>query len=104
MYYKIVIPSTIEELEEFCMAYSDVDEIEIKDGVTKIPTDAFYCCERLKKISIPKSVTDIDDESIGYSVDENASTVQIDGVEIYGKKGSAAQTYAKENNFKFTEN
>ena len=63
----------------------------IPDSVTSIDWLAFYGCTGLTSITIPDSVTSIDRSA--FSGCENLI--------IYGKKGSYAETYAKENSFTF---
>ena len=50
---------------------------------------------------IPKSVTNLDDYCFGYYLDDNWVTQKYEDFTIYGYIGSAAETYAKENGFKF---
>lgn len=61
------------------------------DGVTSIGSNTFISCTSLKSITIPASV-----KTIGLS-----AFYLCDNIVIYGKSGSAAQTYAKENDLKF---
>ncbi len=69
----------------------------ISDSVTEIGENAFKNCISLKGIEIPESVEKIDDYAVGYLEDN----YKMDGFIIYGVKGSAAENYAKENNFIF---
>ena len=64
--------------------------MKIPEKVTKIGDFAFGHCKDLK-IEIPASVKSIGKETF-YA---------CDNLIIYGKKGSYAEKYAKENNFKF---
>ncbi|MCI8301014.1 MAG: leucine-rich repeat protein [Lachnospiraceae bacterium] len=73
-------------------ACRSLTEIMIPDGVTSIERMAFYKCTSLTKITLPESLT-----SIGEDVFSNRNEDLI----IYGKSGSAAETYAKENDIKF---
>ena len=58
-----------------------------------IGVDAFKYCDSLKRIYIPASVTEIDDDAFKYS-----SKL----LKIYGTKGSFAERYAKEKKIAFT--
>lgn len=74
--------------------------IQIPNTVTNIGECAFYGCESMKEIHIPQSVTEIGRWALGYL---DASGIKVPGFTIYGVAGSAAQTYADENGFKFVE-
>ena len=67
--------------------------INIPEGVTKIDYYAFVGCSRLTEISIPEEVI-----SIGSTAFSGCS----DELTIYGKTGSYAEIYAKENDIKFS--
>ena len=67
--------------------------IIIPEGVTSIGSSAFAVCARMKEISIPESVTKIEADAFAY---------RSESLTIYGKAGSYAETYAKENNIKFS--
>ena len=58
----------------------------------------------ITSVRIPASVTIIDPKAVGYYYDGNINEyVKIPDFVIYGKVGSAAQTYASENGFIFKE-
>ena len=67
-------------------------KVEIPDEVTSIGYGAFSECSRLEKVTIPESVTSIG-EGVFYGCSSNLT--------IYGKAGSYAEAYAKENNIPF---
>lgn len=68
-----------------------ISQIVIPDGVKKIESEAFYCCNDLSAILIPESVTEIDYDSF----------YKCDKLIIYGYENSYAKTYADENNIPF---
>jgi hypothetical protein len=79
-------------------------DVTIPNGVTSIGDSAFYHCESLESITIPNSVTSIGYKSFGYytkSFGDVGVVLRIPGFTIYGYKGTAAETYAKDNRFKF---
>ena len=65
-------------------------------SVTSIGYKAFEGCTNLTSITIPDSVMSIGWGAFGYNDFDN-----IENFTIYGKTGSVAETYAKENEFKF---
>ena len=67
--------------------------ISIPEGVKDIGNGAFIECENLTEINIPEGVTSIGSNAFFRC---NANLV------IYGKTGSYAEAYAKENNIKFS--
>ena len=60
---------------------------------------AFIDCTSLTNVTIPASVTDIGDEAFGYFYEK--STREYVNFTIYGYTGTAAETYANENDFTF---
>lgn len=80
---------------------ASLKKVTIKNGVRVIGEDAFCYCRKLKSVTIPKSVTIINRCAFGYNGDHSSERVK--GFTIKGYKGSAAQKYAKENQFRFVE-
>ena len=84
---------------------SSLTSITIPDSVTSIEDWAFAYCSSLASITIPDSVTSIGDYAFGYNgYDESWNPIKMKNFIIYGTKGSAAETYAKENGFTFKTN
>ncbi|MBQ4142647.1 MAG: leucine-rich repeat domain-containing protein [Thermoguttaceae bacterium] len=73
--------------------YGLASSVEIPDGVTSIGDEAFRDCDSLTSVTIPESVT-----CIGENVFRNCDCFILT---IYGKAGSEAEGYAKENRVKF---
>ena len=81
---------------------SSLESISIPDSVTEIQPCAFFNCTSLKSITIPKSVTNMSNCCLGYGDYHNTNKTEKDSnFTIKGYKGTAAETYAKENGFKF---
>lgn len=54
------IPSDIKYISDFAFARSSLKSIDIPEGVTHIGYGAFYHCDNLAEVNIPKTVTDIE--------------------------------------------
>ncbi len=99
------IPDSVTSIEDWAFENcTSLTSVTIPDSVTSIGEYAFSGCKSLTSITIPDSVTSIGDYSLGYfwnfDIRED-KPIQVEGFTIYGKKGSYAETYAKENSFTF---
>ena len=74
--------------------------ITIPNSVTEIDNWAFGGCASLKSVTIPNSVTSIGDEALGYYYKDKESK-KLDGFKIYCYSGTAGEWYAKENGFDY---
>lgn len=98
----IVIPDTVKIIGSYAFCYSDdVVAVEIPNSVEVIDSGAFVGDSKLKKITVPDSVKEMDDCGLGFNTDDNYKKVKIQNFKMYCKKGSAAETYAKENGFSY---
>ena len=57
----IVIPPNVKTIEQYAFAGSNIEDIKIEFGMTKVPDYAFYNCNTLKDIDLPHSVASIGD-------------------------------------------
>ena len=88
-----VIPTSVASIGGYAFAgCSGLINITIPEGVTSIEGYAFLGCSGLTSITIPESVTSIRNPFVDCGI----------GLTIYGKTGSYAEIYAKENNIKFS--
>jgi hypothetical protein len=72
---KLIIPGSVKNIESYALwGLEGVTEIVFEDGVESIGDYAVYNCKYLKKITIPESVTYIDDVGVGY-LDSNEENV-----------------------------
>lgn len=105
-YIKVVIPGSVKVIREFALSFNeDIDEVVIEDGVETIEPDAFFGCDELKSVTVPKSVKTMDGCGIGleYKDEDSYDETAIEGFVLYGAKGSSAESYAKEYKLKFAE-
>jgi hypothetical protein len=56
---KVTLPSTIKEIESNAFSNSTIKEINIPSACEKIKDAAFYGCENLRSIMVPKTVKEI---------------------------------------------
>lgn len=93
----------------FCIDYclertKRVESIVIPDTVTSIGEGAFIYCGSLKEITIPASVTSIGEYAFAYYVNQDIyGDTDNEKFIVRGFKGTAAETYAKENGMTFVE-
>ena len=81
---------------------TNLTSVTIPDSVKSIYVGAFGCCTGLTSITIPASVTNIGDEAFGYYYEESTDELEkFDNFTIYGYTGTAAETYANKNGFRF---
>ncbi len=91
---KISIPKGVTMIERDAFQYcSSLTEISISESVAEIQSYAFQGCSSLMEIAVPESVT---------IIGRNAFAGCNEELVIFGKKGSYAETYANENNIKFS--
>lgn len=104
---KDVLSDSVTTIEADAFLDCILSEIKIPDSVTTIETWAFSGCENLQSITIPENVTSIGPWAIGYS--ELHFLPYWDPVPfgrpviIYGKRGSEAERYTKDNYWRFNE-
>lgn len=89
---KIVIPGSVNTIgEQAFSTCASLTEVVIQSGVKVIDSRAFEGCKQLERVEIPDTV-----ESIEFAAFKNS-----DSVTIYAPAGSAAESYAKENEIAF---
>lgn len=80
--------------------FINVTSVTIPEGIKKISMWAFVNLPKLKSVTIPKSVEEIGYMAFGYNSGLLTST-QVNGFTINGYTNSAADKYARDNEFKF---
>lgn len=88
----VVLPHTLRKIGDNAFnTCEELTSVVIPDGCEEIGTDAFTSCKKLKDIYVPDSVYEIGDDAF-YTF--NDATV------IYTERGSVAESFAKEHNWK----
>jgi hypothetical protein len=101
---EVTVPDGVTSIGDYAFFdCTSLSSVTIPNSVTSIGWYAFCDCTSLTSVTIPDSVTSIGPSAFGFYWDEEASDNKVDGFTIYGYKGSAAETYAKDNDFKFVE-
>ena len=99
---EVYIPDCVKKIGCRSFYESPVGKVVIPDSVTTIESEAFLDCG-LTEIEIPDSVTSIGLWAIGYGQDLfhpwfNPIPFRRPVI-LYGKKGSEAERYAKDNDY-----
>ena len=102
----IVLPDSVRFVGDAAFAALTLKAVHLNDGLRVIDQDAFLSgCDYSKGITVPSGVTYIGDTALGYfrsdPDDPFSYAVTIDGFVIRGTAGTAAQTYAVNNEFTF---
>ena len=93
---KIAVPDGVTDLEVGCFSDNETAiEILLPESLKLICADCFENCPNLKKVVIPSSVEDFDDE------EENNAFEGSPNVVIYTSAGSKAEAFAKSKGIKF---
>ncbi len=86
-----------EGVFEGCTALQELDA----SGCWNIRDDAFINCTALEKVIFDENIKEIRAHAFGYTKNEDGTYQRYDGLTIYGAAGTAAETYALENDIPF---
>lgn len=79
-----------------CLSLTSID---VPGNITAIGSSAFFNTG-LKSITVPQTVTQIEENALGYEGDIYSPS-KVEGFVIYGYPDTAAETYANDNSFIF---
>ena len=71
----VELSTSLTRIEKETFYNTNIQEIEIPEGVTYIGANAFACCPRLTKVIIPSTVKTIDAEA--FKSDNNLVTIEL---------------------------
>ena len=95
----IILPKGVKQIGVGAFMYChSLTDVIISDTVTDIGAGAFRYCKNLLSINIPETVSSIGDKAFGYALNS-----KYDNFKIYGVAGSAAETYANDNDLVFCD-
>ena len=101
----IVLPDSVRFVGDNAFSAPNIRAIHLNDGLRVLDEGAFFTYGKGSGVTIPASVTYIGPQALGWCpIDPDdflGGVTQIDGFAITGTAGSAAQTYAEENEFTF---
>ena len=99
----LTLPAGWSEIPDFLFyGCTSLKNYEIRDGMTRVGKYAFYGCPQLKSINVPDSVTSIGELAFGFMQGiPDWTRAKVDGFTLCGAFGSAAETYATDNDITF---
>ena len=90
------VPEGTEKLLPYSFCYCpNLTEVVLPEGLKTMDT-ALWACQSLKTVTIPRSITSLEENAIGY-----LNGAPVEGFTVKGYSGSYAEAYAKENGFAF---
>ena len=112
---EVIIPSSVEIIEEGSFASSSIKNMVIGSKVTTIPDRCFNFCDNLESITIPDTVTSIGSEAFNFceidqiyvpasvvDIGEKAFGGSLTDIKLLVEEGSYAEQYAKSNKLKYS--
>lgn len=101
----LILPDSVRYVGSNAFSAPNIRAIHLNDGLRVLDEGAFFTYGKGSGVTIPASVTYIGAQAFGYCPidpdDPFAGLTRIDGFAVTGTAGSAAQTYAEENEFTF---
>lgn len=107
----VTVPDGVTSIEGKEGAYSmgafygcmSLTSVKLPDTLTNIGPNAFYGCVFLQKITLPDSVRTIGTDALGYFLYEDPTESMYDKYDliVVGNNDTAAEKYARDNNFEF---
>ena len=106
----VEIPSSVKYINDYAFRNcAKLTEVTLPDGMADIGENAFIGCTGLSSMTVPDSVTSIGRYAIGIAsvslvyMSSDVIINKIPDFQIFGSKGSAAESYANENGIAFVD-
>lgn len=89
--------SKLKAIPENCFSScTNLTEVRMPEGLVGIGKEAFYGCTSLRSVTVPSTVQFIGENAIGLRTNRVNNMIEpVPGFIIFGKKGTAAESYAK---------
>lgn len=101
----IVLPDSVRYVGSNAFSAPGIKAIHLNEGLRVVDEGAFFTYGLGRGVTLPASVTYIGEQAFGYCPvdpeDPFSGLTKIDGFVIRGTAGTAAQTYAVDNEFTF---
>ncbi len=98
----VTIPEGVTNIESGAFwGCSSIESVILPNSLKNIGDYCFSNCEKLKLILIPSNVTNIEAHALGLVSINDESYKKVNGFTIIGKKGTVAESYAKNNGYSF---
>ena len=97
----VSIPDSVKVIRDSAFdACESLQSVKLSSKLTTVNSCAFYDTS-IKEITVPSSVTKIDEYAFGYYTNTYGYRAKVSGFTVKGYNNTAAQKYAKDNGFKF---
>ena len=63
----LTVPNTVTKLGQYAFSYSKIEEVTLGTGITKIPYQCFYQCGNIEDFVIPSSVIEIGEQAFYHA-------------------------------------
>ena len=101
---ELTFPASLAVIDDSAFTGSTaLEKVTFSEGLISVGSRAFEECPKLTEVALPKSLEEIGAYAFGYLYNDNGGTEgkPLESFTVSGYTGSAAQTYAEANAFRF---